>query len=50
MAGASAAVLGAGTWSVFTLAGVAACLVAVAAAAAAVPARRAARAAAISFR
>jgi putative ABC transport system permease protein len=49
-AGASAAVLGAGTWSVVTLASVAACLVAVAAAAAAVPARRAARAAAISFR
>ena len=50
MAGASASVFGAGTWSVVTLAGVAACLVAVAAAAAAVPARRAARGAAISFR
>jgi putative ABC transport system permease protein len=50
MAGASASVFGAGTWSVVTLAGVAACLVAVAAAAAAVPARRAARGATISLR
>jgi putative ABC transport system permease protein len=50
MAAASASVVGAGTWSVVTLAGVAACLVVVAAAAAAVPARRAARGAAVSFR
>jgi putative ABC transport system permease protein len=50
MAGASASVVGAGTWSVVTLAGVAAFLVVVAAAAAAVPARKAAQGAAISFR